>query len=71
MVTQGSSSLRDVVEMAKILKSQHISASRFYVISDGGGDRRVDYLSVKKALIGIFLVHDLDELIICCTAAGH
>ena len=71
MVTQGSSALRGVVEMAKILKSQRISASRFYAISDGGGDRRVDYLSVKKALIGMFLVHDLDELIICRTAAGH
>ena len=71
MVTQRSSALRDVVEMEKNLKSQRISASRFYTISDGGGDRRVDYLSVKKALIGMFLVHDLDELIICCTAAGH
>ena len=71
MVTQGSSALRGAVEMAKILKSQRISASRFYAISDGGGDRRFDYLSIKKALIGMFLVHDLDELIICRTAAGH
>ena len=71
MVTQGSSALRGVVEMAKNLKSQRISASRFYAISDGVGDRRVDYLSIKKALIGMFLVHDLDKLIICRTAAGH
>ena len=71
MVTQGSSALQGVVEMAKILKPQRISASRFYAISDGGGDRRVGYLSVKKALIGMFLVHDLDELIISRTAAGH
>ena len=63
MVTQGSSTLRGVVEMAKILKSQRISASRFYdfTISDGAGDQRVDYLSVKKPLIGMFLIHDLDE----------
>ena len=67
MVIQGSSALQGVVEMAKILKSQRISASRFYAISDGVDDRRVDYLSVKKALIGMFL----DELIICRTAAGH
>ena len=71
MVTQGSSTLRGVVEMAKILTSQRISASRFYAISDGGGDRRVDYLSAKKALIGMFLVHDLDDFIICRTAAGN
>ena len=71
MVTQGSSALRDLKEVAKILKSQHISASQFYAISDGGGDQRVDYLSVKKALIGMFLVRDLDELIIYRTTAGH
>ena len=71
MVTQGSSALRSVVEMAKILKSQRISALGLYAISDGGSDRRIDYLSVKEALIGMFLVHDLDELIICRTAAGH
>ena len=71
MVTQGSSALQSVVEMAKILMSQRISASRFYAISDGGGDPRVDYLSVMKALIGMFLVHDLDEFIIFPTAARH
>ena len=38
MVTQGSSAQRGVVEMAKLLKSQRMSASRFYIISDGGGD---------------------------------
>ena len=70
-ITQGSSALRGVVEMAKFLKSQPISASRFYAISDGGGDQRVNYLSIKKALIGMFLVHDLDELIIRHTATGH
>ena len=44
MVTQGSSALWGAVEMAENLKSQGISASRFYPISDRGGDRRVDYL---------------------------
>ena len=53
MVTQGSSALRGVLKMAKILKSQRISALRFYAISDGDGDQRVDYLSFKKALIGM------------------
>ena len=55
MVTQGSSAMRGVVEMAKNLKSQPISASRFYAIYDGGGDWKVDYLSVKQAHTTVFL----------------
>ena len=44
MVTQGSSTLRGVVEMAKIMSQNYAYISRFYAISDGGGDRRVDFL---------------------------
>ena len=64
MFTQGSSALREVVEIAKIVKSKNISASQFYAISDGGGGRRVDYLTIRKVLIGMFLVHNLDELLL-------
>ena len=63
MFTQGSSALREVVEIAKIVKSKNI-ASQFYAISDGGGGRRVDYLTIQKVLIGMFLVHNLDELLL-------
>ena len=56
--------------MATILSQNHASTSRFYAISNGGGDRKVDFLSVKKALISKFLIHDLDEIIVCRTAAG-
>ena len=56
--------------MVTILSQNHASTSRFYAISNGGGDRKVDFLSVKKALISKFLIHDLDEIIVCRTAAG-
>ena len=56
--------------MATILSQNHASTSRFYAISNGGGDRKVDFLSIKKALISKFLIHDLDEIIVCRTAAG-
>ena len=70
MVTQGSTAMRGVAEMGKILKENGATVSRFYAITDGGGDRRVDYLSVRKAIISLFLQHDLDEVLVCCTAAG-
>ena len=56
--------------MATILSQNHASTSRFYAISNGGGDRKVDFLSIKKALISKFLIRDLDEIIVCRTAAG-
>ena len=56
--------------MATILSQNHASTSRFYAISNGGGDRKVDFLCIKKALISKFLIHDLDEIIVCRTAAG-
>ena len=70
MVTQGSTAIRGVAEMGKILKENGATVSRFYAITDGGGDRRVDYLSVRKAIISLFLQHDLDEVLVCRTAAG-
>ena len=37
----GSSALRGVVKMIKIIKTQNISS--FYAISGGGGNHRVNY----------------------------
>ena len=45
--------------------------SRLYAITDGGGDRQVDYLSVQKRYIALFLLLGLDEHIACHTAAGQ
>ena len=70
MVTQGSSAIRGVVEMGKIIETEKINATRFYAITDGGGDRRVDFLSIQKSLADLFLYHDFDKILICRTAAG-
>ena len=70
MATQGSSAIRGVAEMGKIIETEKINATRFYAISDGGGDGRADFLSVQKSLVGLFLYHDFDEVSICRTAAG-
>ena len=56
MATQGSSAIRGVAEMGKIIETEKINATRFYVITDGGGDRRADSLSVQKSLVGFVFV---------------
>ena len=58
MVTKASTSLRGVAEIGKILDLEKSQASRFFAITNGGGDRRTDYLIVQKSLIGLFLYHD-------------
>ena len=57
-------------EMVKILDLEGSQASRFFAITDGGRDRQTDYLSVQKLLIGLFLHHDMDEVLMCRPAAG-
>ena len=54
----------------KWVKTEKINATHFYAITDGGGDQRVDFLSVQKSLVGLFLYHDFDEVLICKTPAG-
>lgn len=39
--------------------------------SDGGPNHRLTYLSVKVALIFLFILHDLDYLIAARTAPHH
>ena len=45
--------------------------SRLYTITDGGGDRRVAYISVQKGYIALFFLLELDELTVCRTAADQ
>ena len=70
MVTQASTALRGVAEMGKILDLDGSQASRFFAITDGGEDRRMDYLPVQKSLIGLFFHRDMDEVLVCRPAAG-
>ena len=44
MVTKGSSAIHGNAEMGKIIETEKINATRFYAITDGGGDWRVDFL---------------------------
>ena len=69
MVTQASTALTGVAEMGKILDLEGSQASRFFAITDDGGDQRTDYLSVRKSLIVLFLHHDMDEVLVCRPAA--
>ena len=64
MITERSAAFRGVVEMGRVVNGD---PTRFYAITDGGGDRRVKFLS----LVSLFLVHDFDEVIVSRTAAGH
>ena len=40
-----------------------------YLIVGRGGDRRVDYVSVQKALIALLLNHGMDEIVACRISA--
>ena len=55
MITEGTTALRGVVEMGRVVNGY---PTRFYAITDGGGDRRVNFLSVEKSLVSLFLTHD-------------
>ena len=55
MITEGATALKGVVEMGRVLKGD---PTRCYATTDGGGDRRMNFLSVEKSLIALFLVHD-------------
>ena len=60
MITEGSTALRGVVEMGRVVNGD---PTRFFAITDGGGDQRVNFLSVKKALVSLFLVHGLTRFL--------
>ena len=75
MVLEGSTALRGVVQMGNVLEMNYTAKGtpipeRFYLITDGGGDRNIGHLSVKKALVGFFRKYDFDKIIAIRTAAG-
>ena len=71
MVTEGSTAWRCMVELGNVLQQHYAKVPpSVYVYSDGGGDRRMTFLQVQLATIGLFFVNDLDEVVIARTAAG-
>ena len=64
-VMQPSNALRHATELSKVIESNFSSQvpQILLLISDGGSDHRVTFLSVKVALIAIFLKLDVDMLI--------
>ena len=71
MVGEGSTAWRCMVELGKVLEAHHVNIpSRVYCYTDGGGDRRMTFLQVQLAVIALFFVHHLDEVIVARTAAG-
>ena len=71
MSLQGSTALRVGVELSETLDTFYGTEvpERLYLYADGGGDRRVTHLQGQKALIAVFIHHDLDELIAARPAA--
>ena len=71
MSLQGSTALRVGVELSEALDTFYGTEvpELLYLYADGGGDRRVTHLQVQKALIAVFIHHDLDELIAARPAA--
>ena len=71
MVTEGSTTMRCVVEFGEII-SQHfdVLSPRIYAYTDGGPERKVDNLLVQKSYISIFLNHDIEEMLVARTAAN-
>ena len=67
MVLERSTSIRGVVELSNTIVTHYeINISKnLYLITDGGGDRKVINLSVQTALIAL-----MDEIIACRPAFG-
>ena len=70
---QGGTAWRGATELNKALDMFYGAEmpERLYLNVDGGGDRRVTYLQVQKALIALFLYHNFDEIIAARTAANQ
>ena len=68
-VTQPSSAIRHSAELTSIIQTNFsqdghsADKSVFIIVSDGGPDHRVTYLSVKVAMISLFRALDLDMLV--------
>ena len=66
-----SSPARHSTEMATIIKQKVPNHPILFIYSDGGPDHRLTYLSVKLALIALYLKLDLDYLCAARTAPHH
>ena len=70
MIMQGSSASHRVAEMGKIIETEKINTIRLYAITDGSGDRQVNFLSVQTSPVGLFLHLNFEKVLICRTATG-
>ena len=68
---EASSPVRHTTELANILEDKVFDKPLLFLYSDGGPDHRVTYLSVKLALVALFLKLDLDYLCAARTAPYH
>ena len=66
-----SSPIRHATEIADVLQIECMSTPMLFLYWDGGPDHRVTYLSVKLALICVFVKLDLDSLCAARTAPYH
>ena len=73
MVLDGSTSLRGVTEIGKVLEGEYPDGSipeRMYLITYGGPGRNILLVSVQNALVLHFLRFNFDEIIAIRTAAN-
>ena len=72
-IFEPSSPLRHAAELSGILQREvnFILKPVLLVYSDGGPDHRVTYVSVKAAMIALFLKHNLDLLVAAQTAPNQ
>ena len=66
-----SSPVRHSAELCKIVKRTNSERPVLFIYSDGGPDHRVNFMSVKLALIALFRKLDLDYLCAARTAPYH
>ena len=65
------SPLRHTTELSNVLGDRVQHKPILFVYSDGGPDHRVTYISVKLALIALFIKMDVDYLCAVQTAPYH
>ena len=67
-----SSPLRHACELVDLLRSQNVTEKPILCnYTDGGSDHRLTFLSVKLALVCLYLLLDLDYLLAARTAPCH
>ena len=66
-----SSPIRHATELATLLQDKALTHPVLFIYSDGGPDHRVTYMSVKIAMICLYIELDLDYLCAAHTAPYH